>query len=114
MLRVLLAFLLLLLVVPAAHAQPASAPPADAAAGQRLFNDMGCWQCHGYQGQGGESGPRIGPQPLPWPVFDNYVRAPSGTMPPYRASVLGEADLRKIHAYLTSLPGPSPNAPRPR
>ena len=83
-------------------------------AGQRLYNEMGCWQCHGYQGQGGEAGPRIGPQPIPWPVFNNYVREPSGAMPPYRESVLSEADLRKIHAFLASLPPPSPNAPRPR
>lgn len=97
-----------------AHAQSASGAP-DITAGREAYIAMGCWQCHGYQGQGGESGPRIGPHPLPWPVFDNYVREPSGSMPPYRASVLSEEDLRKIHAFLTSLPPPSANAPsRPR
>ncbi len=31
--------------------------------GKRLFTEDGCYQCHGYQGQGGGAGPRIAPRP---------------------------------------------------
>jgi ubiquinol-cytochrome c reductase cytochrome c subunit len=90
--------------------QPATPPPAgNAKAGQALFLKIGCYQCHGNEGQGGAAGPRIGRSPvLPFRNFVTYVRAPRGEMPPYTAKVLAEKDLADIYAYLTSLPAPPP------
>src|SRR5215510_13742155 len=89
--------------------QPApSAPAGNAKAGQALFLKIGCYQCHGNEGQGGAAGPRIGRSPmLAFRNFTAYVRAPRGEMPPYTAKVLGEKDLADIYAYLASLP-PAP------
>ncbi len=58
--------LLAMLVLAAAGAAaqtpaqtPAQTTPAgDADAGKKLFVSLGCWTCHGYEGQGG-AGPRI-------------------------------------------------------
>src|SRR5438105_14846019 len=89
--------------------QPASSAPAgNAKAGQALFLKIGCYQCHGNEGQGGAAGPRIGRNPMPaFRNFVTYVRAPRGEMPPYTARVLAEKDLADIYAYLAALP-PSP------
>jgi len=54
------AFAAALLVGNAAAAEPS------AANGRVLFVKVGCYQCHGYQGQGGAAGPRIAPEPLPF------------------------------------------------
>ena len=37
----------------------------DAENGKRLFVRNGCYQCHGYAGQGGSAGARLAPKPLP-------------------------------------------------
>ena len=37
----------------------AQTKPGDVANGKRLFDKDGCYQCHGYVGQGGTSGPRL-------------------------------------------------------
>ncbi len=37
-----------------------------------------------------------------------YIRAPAQVMPPYVESVLSDADVADIHAYLESVP-PSPD-----
>ena len=89
--------------------QPApAAPSVNAKAGQTLFLKIGCYQCHGNEGQGGAAGPRIGRSPmLAFRNFTAYVRAPRGEMPPYTEKVLAEKDLADIYAYLASLP-PAP------
>ena len=84
-----------------------TAPPGNAKAGQTLFMKIGCFQCHGNEGQGGAAGPRIGRSPmLAFRNFVTYVRAPRGEMPPYSAKVLVEKDLADIYSYLASLPPP--------
>jgi len=95
-------------LVHAMAQQPATPPPAgNAKAGQALLIKIGCYQCHGNEGQGGGAGPRIGRTPmLPFRNFVTYVRAPRGEMPPYTAKVLAEKDLADIYAYLASLPAP--------
>ena len=77
--------------------------------GKRVFLKQGCFRCHGTEGQGGGStaGPRLAPDPLPADVLINYVRKPSGQMPPYR-NQLTDDDLRDIQAYLASIPPPPP------
>jgi ubiquinol-cytochrome c reductase cytochrome c subunit len=97
-------------LVHAMAQQPAPSPPAgNAKAGQALLMKIGCYQCHGNEGQGGAAGPRIGRSPmLPFRNFVTYVRAPRGEMPPYTARVLAEKDLADIYAYLASLPASPP------
>ena len=86
---------------------PAQAPAGNADAGKKAFNSYGCYQCHGYEGQGSSAtGPRLGPRPLPYAVFSRYVRRPTGQMPLYTEKVLPEADLQNIHAYLQARPAP--------
>ncbi len=69
---------------------------------------IGCYECHGNEGQGGAAGPRVGRSPmLPFRNFITYIRAPRGEMPPYSAKVIPEKDVADIYAYLASLP-PAP------
>jgi ubiquinol-cytochrome c reductase cytochrome c subunit len=89
---------------PAAPAQPASAGNAET--GRKLYVSYGCWQCHGYEGQGGAAGPRLAPRPLPYAGFSRYVRRPTNQMPPYTEKVVPNADLEHIHAFLMSRPAP--------
>lgn len=101
--RPLIAVLFLMASTGAAAAQT-----GDAQRGRETYNQMGCWQCHGYEGQGGGAGPRVGPDALPWTPFSNYVRSPRGSMPPYSERVLTDEHLADIHAYLRGLPPPNP------
>ena len=90
-------------------ASPAFADPS-AEAGKTKFVEHGCWQCHGFQGQGSvtTSGGRvIANTQLPFDAFKSYVRDPSGAMPPFHAEILSDADLADIYAYVTSRPKPA-------
>jgi mono/diheme cytochrome c family protein len=88
-----------------AVAAPAPAPQGDAARGKAHFERVGCWECHGHQGQGGNAGVRIAdPVPLAWPAFTAWVRTTSGDMPPFTEKVLPAQDLADIYAYLQSVP----------
>jgi mono/diheme cytochrome c family protein len=89
--------------VPAAWAQDAT--PGDAARGQHLFMTVGCSQCHGTVAQGGV-GPRLAPDPIPADAIAQYIRNPANVMPPYVQSVLGDAQVNDIHAYLASIKPP--------
>jgi mono/diheme cytochrome c family protein len=86
--------------------------PANAASvdnGKTAYVASGCWQCHGFEGQGSvtTSGGRvIADSQLPAEAFAAYVRKPSGAMPPYSAAILSDADLADIYAYLTARPKP--------
>ncbi len=83
----------------------AAAPQGDPAKGKVNFETVGCYQCHGFQGQGGREGKRIGdPMPLAWPAFLGWVRTTSGDMPPYTPKVLSDQQLADIYAYLQSIP----------
>jgi len=82
-----------------------AAPQGDATKGKANFERVGCYQCHGHQGQGGREGPRIAdPVPLAWPALQAWVRTTSGDMPPYTPKVLSDAELIDIYAYLQSVP----------
>ena len=84
----------------------AAAPAGNAETGKKLFVSYGCWQCHGYEGQGGAAGPRLAPRPLPFAGFSRYVRRPTNQMPPYTEKVVPDADLAHIHAFVQSRPAP--------
>jgi mono/diheme cytochrome c family protein len=85
----------------------AAAPQGDAAKGKANFERVGCWQCHGHEGQGGREGPRIAaPVPLAYPALSSFVRTTSGDMPPFTEKVLSNQELTDIYAYLQSIPAP--------
>jgi ubiquinol-cytochrome c reductase cytochrome c subunit len=74
--------------------------------GKTAYVQHGCWGCHGFVGQGGITGPKVGPDPLPVESFSAFVRSTNGPMPPYSEKMLSNEDMADIHAYLTSLPKP--------
>jgi mono/diheme cytochrome c family protein len=76
--------------------------------GKRLFLRDGCWECHGYAGQGSRDGARIASTALNAQALIRYVRRPSGAMPAYIDKVISDQELTDIWAYLKTLPGPKP------
>jgi mono/diheme cytochrome c family protein len=100
-------FLLLLAVF--AITAFAQTKEADTANGKRLFERNGCYQCHGYVGQGGTAGARLAQTKLPLVAFTAYVRNPaSGGMPPFRAKVMSDQELADVYAYIKTFPEPKP------
>jgi ubiquinol-cytochrome c reductase cytochrome c subunit len=85
-----------------------AAQAGDAERGYETYMRVGCYQCHGTVGQGPISGPKLAPNPLPMEAIRAYIRAPAQVMPPYVESVLSDADVADIHAYLESIP-PAPD-----
>jgi mono/diheme cytochrome c family protein len=81
---------------------------ASAEKGKSLFLTYGCFQCHGTVGQGGNAGPKLAPDPMPYEALANFVRTTNRQMPPYREAVLPNEDLADIYAYLQSVP-PGPD-----
>jgi ubiquinol-cytochrome c reductase cytochrome c subunit len=77
---------------------------ADVAKGKTAYVKNGCWQCHGFVGQGGLAGPKLAPEPIPLPAMNAFLRNTNGAMPPYMEAVLSNEDLADIHAYLQSIP----------
>jgi mono/diheme cytochrome c family protein len=94
------ALTVLILAAPAVNAQPAND-------GQALFFANGCYECHGFVGQGGAA-PRIAPTAYPYEAFAALVRRPANEMPAYAPQALGDDALRAIYAYLRSIPEPPP------
>ena len=92
-----------------AVAQAPTAPPADVDKSAGSCTSYGCYQCHGYEGQGSSvTGPRLGPRPLPLAMFSWYVRRPTGIMPPYT----GQGLVRCRHGEHPCIPGdPAGTAP---
>lgn len=86
--------------------EPTSTPAGRAENGAMLYRKVGCYQCHADQAQGGQAGPRIGPDPIPFARFVQYVRNPAGQMPPYTDKVVSGQDLSDIYAFLQARPRP--------
>jgi mono/diheme cytochrome c family protein len=78
----------------------------DPVKGKATFARVGCFECHGHQGQGGFTGPKLAPDPLPYDALAAFVRSSSGQMPPYSAKILSDDELGDIFAYLESIPKP--------
>jgi mono/diheme cytochrome c family protein len=90
-----------------AQAPSASAPAGNAQNGRKLFENYGCYQCHGREAQGGlGTGPRLGPKPIAFTAVQRYIRQPTGQMPPYTAKVVSDKDLADIYAFLQSVKQP--------
>ena len=87
-------------------AQQQNAPPGNAANGRKLFVSFGCYQCHGYEAQGGAAGPRLAPRPIAYAQFMKYVRHPTNEMPPFTEKIVKDAELTDIHAFLRAQPAP--------
>ena len=80
-------------------------PANDVREGLALYISQQCWQCHGYEGQGGVAGVRLAPTRLPYEAFARLVRF-TNLMPAYSPKVLGDEQLRLIYAYVRSIPEP--------
>ena len=107
MTRLTTAFFLLAATAMTASAQSSS----DGARGREAFAKFGCYECHGYAGQGALAyGPPLAPRPMPFDAFKDYVRAPRNAMPPYSRNILPEDVLSDIYAYVTSIKAPPPVA----
>jgi mono/diheme cytochrome c family protein len=114
--------ILILAFAASLHAQsqqPAQpAPAGNAARGKVAFMNAGCYTCHGTVGHGG-AGARLAPKPRAQAGFIAYVRtgrrgwSVAGGMPAYPPSVVSDAALADIYAYLASIPAPQPPAEIP-
>jgi mono/diheme cytochrome c family protein len=98
--------LLMMLAIYTASA-PAQTKAGDAANGKRLFVRDGCYQCHGYAGQGGLAGARLAQTKLTQAAFTAFVRNPApGGMPPYRAPLISDQELADVYTYIKTFPEP--------
>jgi mono/diheme cytochrome c family protein len=108
-----------LVAAPAPRAQNAApqgqkseaAPAGNSENGKKIFTKDGCYECHGREGQGAAqaSGPRIGPPQRFIRSFIQYVRQPTGQMPPFTTEVISDQELADIYAYLQSRPKATPS-----
>ncbi|MSO20026.1 MAG: cytochrome c [Acidobacteria bacterium] len=82
------------------------------AKGKQNFVTYACFACHGYSGQGAETGPRIDTSRRTLSAFVSYVRKPGRAMPPFRTqSQISDSALAEIYAFLKSVPPPpDPNS----
>ena len=101
----ILAMLASALTLGAQNPRTADVPAGNAETGRRVYNTVGCYQCHGYEAQGP---PRLAPRPLAFPAFSRYVRSPGGVMPPYTTKVLSAQQLADIYSFLRTVPEPPP------
>ena len=74
--------------------------------GRLLFVKIGCYQCHGYAGQGGVAGTRLAGLSYKAQDLIRYVRRPPGEMPAYPIKVVSDIELTDIYAYIRTLPVP--------
>jgi ubiquinol-cytochrome c reductase cytochrome c subunit len=95
-----------LLFAAALVASHAALAAGSADKGKTAYVQHGCWQCHGFVGQGGIAGPRLAQTRLSAEAFSVFVRNTRGAMPPYQKAILSDADIADIHAYLQSVPKP--------
>src|ERR1700693_6315635 len=66
----------------ASPAQKSEAAPAgNIQNGKKLYASYGCYECHGYQAEGGAAGPRLARNLSPFADLSKYVRHPTGQMP---------------------------------
>lgn len=91
-----------------AAASVAAQSPGNAENGKHQFVKLGCYTCHGYEGQGGGAGAKLAPKPIAVAALIAYVRHPAGSMPPFTAKVVSDQDLTDIHTFLASIPAPPP------
>jgi len=81
---------------------PQAATNHNAENGKRLFERDGCYQCHGYAGQGGRDGARVAATAMTVSAFARYVRQPFGAMPAFTEKVVSDSELADIYEFLKS------------
>ena len=96
----------LIAAVAALHFGAGAAYAASADKGKESFAKKGCWQCHGYEGQGGGAGPRLANTQLKEDALIAFVRSTSGQMPPFSKKLVSDDELADIYAYLQARPKP--------
>ena len=92
-------------LVFASVASAQDTPRGNAANGKKLFETIGCFECHGYVGQGGGAGPKLIDPPA-FPAFIVQLRTPRQAMPPYTAKVLSDQQVADIYAHIQTFPKP--------
>jgi mono/diheme cytochrome c family protein len=103
----------LLCFAASAAAQSARTERAAIANGESVYLRVGCQACHGTVGHGGAAR-RLAPNTLPLAAFTTWVRNGSpgwsflAGMPAFPPSVISDAELADVRAYLASLPEPPP------
>lgn len=97
-----------ILSIVALMAAPAFLMAQDPANGKRVFLRDGCYECHGYNGQGTVAGARLAPPVLNAQGMIRYIRKPAGAMPAFTDKVLSDQEVNDIYAYLKTMPGPKP------
>ena len=65
---------------------PLAAAAGSAEKGKAAYVKHGCWQCHGFVGQGSVAGVKIAPNPMPFEALSAYVRNTNGSMPKMNAN----------------------------
>jgi len=93
-----------LLFVAVLGASQAALAAGSADKGKTAYVKHGCWQCHGFVGQGGVAGKALAPNPMALEAMSAFVRNTAGAMPPYQKAILSDGDIADIHAYLLSIP----------
>jgi mono/diheme cytochrome c family protein len=86
-------------------------PAGDPVKGKSVYVAVGCFECHGRAGQGGQfnyATPALAQIELPVDSFIAFLRAAPNDMPAFSADVLSDQDAANIHAYLRTLPGRKP------
>jgi ubiquinol-cytochrome c reductase cytochrome c subunit len=108
--EIVLALLMVFIRAVAAAQDAGETPAGSAERGYQAYMKYQCYTCHGTVGQGGgAAGPRIAPNPFPWPAFELQIRKPRLDMPAYREAFVSNQDLADIYSYLRSIkPSPTP------
>jgi mono/diheme cytochrome c family protein len=96
------------ILVLLAVALPGLSTAQNAENGKRLFVRDGCYECHGYAGQGTIAGARLAPPVLNVQGIIRYIRRPAGAMPAFTDKVVSDQDVADIYAYLKTIPAPKP------
>ena len=91
---------------PAQTSATSPAPTGNAEIGKRLYTEKRCYFCHGTEGQGGGSYPRIARVQRGADNFVRYVRQPAA-MAAYSEQQISTAQLLDIYAFLRALPAPA-------
>ena len=87
-----------------ASAQQSQTAQGSAEAGKATFTAVGCWSCHGTEGQGAAAtGPKIANTALPFDAFLQQLRHPASQMVPVPVSIVSDKQAADIFAYLHTI-----------
>jgi mono/diheme cytochrome c family protein len=107
----LLAALGLSIVAADRSAWSQDAQASDVANGKLVYMAVGCFACHGRNGQGGAfayPAPPLAELEMPIEAFQAFLREAPNDMPSYSVAVLSDTDATDVLAFLRSLPGRKP------